>query len=117
MKLSLIVRGQHPTGDTVGRLNDDLDLVRCADRLGFDGIVKGSHYSAHPFESVQGMCDRCSIPAREPRRGDNDSRRRHGVGGLARGGDDGIISITSRQNWWVATKDERKRQWQRTTRQ
>src|SRR5580700_4428480 len=30
-----------------------LDLVRCADRLGFDGIVKGSHFSAHPFESVQ----------------------------------------------------------------
>jgi len=53
MKLSLIVRGQHPPGDPVQHLNDDLDLVRCADRLGFDGIVKGSHYSAHPFESVQ----------------------------------------------------------------
>jgi alkanesulfonate monooxygenase SsuD/methylene tetrahydromethanopterin reductase-like flavin-dependent oxidoreductase (luciferase family) len=53
MKLSLIVRGQHPPGDTVQHLRDDLDLVRCADRLGFDGIVKGSHYSAHPFESVQ----------------------------------------------------------------
>jgi len=53
MKLSLIVRGQHPPGDPVARLNDDLDLVRAADRLGFDGIVKGSHYSAHPFQSVQ----------------------------------------------------------------
>ena len=53
MKLSLMVRGQHPPGDTAGHLRDDLDLVRCADRLGFDGIVKGSHYSAHPFEAVQ----------------------------------------------------------------
>ena len=53
MKLSLIVRGQHPPGDTAQHLHDDLDLVRRADRLGFDGIVKGSHYSAHPFESVQ----------------------------------------------------------------
>src|SRR3954452_3241593 len=53
MKLSLIVRGQHPPGDTVRHLDDDLALVRCADSLGFDGIVKGSHYSSHPFESVQ----------------------------------------------------------------
>jgi alkanesulfonate monooxygenase SsuD/methylene tetrahydromethanopterin reductase-like flavin-dependent oxidoreductase (luciferase family) len=53
MKLSLIVRGQHPPGDTEQHLRDDLDLVRCADRLGFDGIVKGSHFSAHPFESMQ----------------------------------------------------------------
>ena len=53
MKLSLIVRGQHPLGDSAGHLRDDLDLVRCAERLGFDGIVKGSHYSAQPFESLQ----------------------------------------------------------------
>jgi alkanesulfonate monooxygenase SsuD/methylene tetrahydromethanopterin reductase-like flavin-dependent oxidoreductase (luciferase family) len=53
MQLSLIVRGQHPPGDIAGHLEDDLDLVRRADALGFDGIVKGSHYSAHPFEYVQ----------------------------------------------------------------
>jgi len=53
MKLSLIIRGQHPPGNPVQHLNDDLDLVRCADRLGFDGVIKGSHYSASPFESVQ----------------------------------------------------------------
>ena len=53
MKFSLMVRGQHPPGDTAGHLRDDLDLVRTADRLGFDGVVKGSHFSAHPFESVQ----------------------------------------------------------------
>jgi alkanesulfonate monooxygenase SsuD/methylene tetrahydromethanopterin reductase-like flavin-dependent oxidoreductase (luciferase family) len=52
-RLSLIVRGQHPPGDPAGRLADDLELVRAADRLGFDGVVKGSHFSAHPFQSVQ----------------------------------------------------------------
>ncbi|MFI4948372.1 MAG: LLM class flavin-dependent oxidoreductase [Alphaproteobacteria bacterium] len=53
MQLSLIVRGQHQPGDIAAHLQDDLELVRRADELGFDGIVKGSHYSAHPFESVQ----------------------------------------------------------------
>ena len=36
MKLSLIVRGQHPPGDPEAHLRDDLELVRCADRLGFE---------------------------------------------------------------------------------
>ena len=48
-----IVRGQHPPGDIVGHLRDDFDLMRRADALGFDGIVKGSHYGGHPFECVQ----------------------------------------------------------------
>jgi alkanesulfonate monooxygenase SsuD/methylene tetrahydromethanopterin reductase-like flavin-dependent oxidoreductase (luciferase family) len=46
MKLSLIVRGQHPPGDSTKHLRDDLDLVRAAERLGFDGIVKGLHDGA-----------------------------------------------------------------------
>src|ERR1043166_8089745 len=53
MQLSLIVRGQHPPGDVVAHCQDDLELVRRAEQLGFDGIVKGSHYSTHPFQSVQ----------------------------------------------------------------
>src|ERR1700688_1394018 len=51
--LSLIVQGPHPPCDIAHHLEDDLALVRRADRLGFDGIVKASHYSAHPFEYVQ----------------------------------------------------------------
>ena len=54
MKLSLMIRGQHPAADDIrDRLADDLDLIRRAEALGFDGIVKGSHYSAHPFQVVQ----------------------------------------------------------------
>src|SRR5271165_7120195 len=54
MKLSLIVRGQHPAGEDMrARLLDDLELVRVAEQLGFDALVKGSHYSAHPLQSLQ----------------------------------------------------------------
>src|SRR5258708_12770068 len=53
MQLSLIIRGQHPPGDISAHLRDDLELVRRADQLGFDGIVKGSHYSAYPFVYLQ----------------------------------------------------------------
>src|SRR5580658_4588275 len=53
MRLSLIVRGQHPPGSPAEHLTDDFDLVRAAEFLGFDGVVKGSHYSSSPFQSVQ----------------------------------------------------------------
>jgi alkanesulfonate monooxygenase SsuD/methylene tetrahydromethanopterin reductase-like flavin-dependent oxidoreductase (luciferase family) len=54
MDLSLIVRGQHPKGDDMrARLKDDLELVRRAEQLGFNALVKGSHYSAHPLQSLQ----------------------------------------------------------------
>jgi alkanesulfonate monooxygenase SsuD/methylene tetrahydromethanopterin reductase-like flavin-dependent oxidoreductase (luciferase family) len=54
MKLSLIVRGQHLQGDDMrARLDDDLELVRRAEQLGFDAVVKSSHYSAHPLQSLQ----------------------------------------------------------------
>jgi alkanesulfonate monooxygenase SsuD/methylene tetrahydromethanopterin reductase-like flavin-dependent oxidoreductase (luciferase family) len=54
MELSLIVRGQHPAGeDMQARLADDLQLIRRAERLGFNAVVKGSHYSAHPLQSLQ----------------------------------------------------------------
>ncbi|MBO0736245.1 MAG: LLM class flavin-dependent oxidoreductase [Alphaproteobacteria bacterium] len=54
MDLSLIIRGQHPRGEDMrARLADDLALVRRAEELGFDALVKGSHYSAHPLQSLQ----------------------------------------------------------------
>jgi alkanesulfonate monooxygenase SsuD/methylene tetrahydromethanopterin reductase-like flavin-dependent oxidoreductase (luciferase family) len=54
MELSLIVRGQHPAGEDMrARLQDDLTLVRRAEELGFNALVKGSHYSSHPLQSLQ----------------------------------------------------------------
>jgi alkanesulfonate monooxygenase SsuD/methylene tetrahydromethanopterin reductase-like flavin-dependent oxidoreductase (luciferase family) len=68
MQLSLIVRGQHPAGDDIrARLEDDLALVRRADELGFDGLVKGSHYSAHPLQSVQQIPFLAQVAAIAPR--------------------------------------------------
>jgi alkanesulfonate monooxygenase SsuD/methylene tetrahydromethanopterin reductase-like flavin-dependent oxidoreductase (luciferase family) len=54
MQLSLMIRGQHRAGDDIAdRLADDLALARRAEALGFNAVVKGSHYSAHPLQSVQ----------------------------------------------------------------
>src|ERR1700747_748689 len=54
MELSLIIRGQHPQGDDMrARLADDLELVRRAEQLGFNAVVKGTHYSAYPLQSLQ----------------------------------------------------------------
>src|ERR1700759_22885 len=54
MQLSLIVRGQHPAGDDMrARCADDIDLVKRAEELGFNAVVKGSHYSAYPLQSLQ----------------------------------------------------------------
>src|SRR5262249_9086369 len=46
--------GQHPASEDMReRLQDDLELVKRADQLGFNALVKGSHYSAYPLQSLQ----------------------------------------------------------------
>jgi alkanesulfonate monooxygenase SsuD/methylene tetrahydromethanopterin reductase-like flavin-dependent oxidoreductase (luciferase family) len=67
MQFSLMVRGQHPPGDIAARFRDDISLVKRADELGFDGVVKGSHYSAHPFEYVQQIPFLAHVAAIAPR--------------------------------------------------
>jgi alkanesulfonate monooxygenase SsuD/methylene tetrahydromethanopterin reductase-like flavin-dependent oxidoreductase (luciferase family) len=66
-QFSLMVRGQHPPGDIAGHFRDDIALVKRADELGFDGVVKGSHYSAHPFEYVQQIPFLAHVAAIAPR--------------------------------------------------
>ncbi|HJU16444.1 MAG TPA: LLM class flavin-dependent oxidoreductase [Stellaceae bacterium] len=68
MKLSLMIRGQHPKGDDMrARLADDLTLARRAEALGFDAVVKGSHYSAHPLQSVQQIPFLAQVAALAPK--------------------------------------------------
>jgi len=68
MEFSLIIRGQHPQHDDMReRLRDDLELVRTAEALGFNAVVKGSHYSAHPFQSVQQIPFLAQVAAIAPR--------------------------------------------------
>lgn len=54
MKFGLIIRGQYPAGDDMRqRHEEDLNVARRAEELGYDLIAKGSHYSSHPFQYIQ----------------------------------------------------------------
>ncbi|HEY5299966.1 MAG TPA: LLM class flavin-dependent oxidoreductase [Acetobacteraceae bacterium] len=54
MKFALLMRGQYPQGeDMVARHQDDLEMVRLAEALGFDAVGKAAHYSSHPFQMLQ----------------------------------------------------------------
>jgi alkanesulfonate monooxygenase SsuD/methylene tetrahydromethanopterin reductase-like flavin-dependent oxidoreductase (luciferase family) len=68
MELSLMIRGQHPQGEDMrARLADDLALARRAEALGFNAVVKGSHYSAHPLQSLQQIPFLAQVAALAPR--------------------------------------------------
>ncbi|MEO8713696.1 MAG: LLM class flavin-dependent oxidoreductase [Acetobacteraceae bacterium] len=54
MKFALLIRGQYPEGaDMVARHQDDLEMVRRAEALGFDAVGRASHYSSHPYQMLQ----------------------------------------------------------------
>lgn len=54
MDLSLNIRGQYPPGDDMpARLEELLEQVRLAERLGFRAITKSQHYSSTPFQEIQ----------------------------------------------------------------
>ena len=54
MDLSLNIRGQYPPGDDMpARLEELLEQVRLAERLGFGAITKSQHYSSTPFQEIQ----------------------------------------------------------------
>ena len=50
IKFGLMNRGQNPiTDDARQRFEEMLEQARMAEKLGFDSIMKGSHFSAYPF--------------------------------------------------------------------
>jgi alkanesulfonate monooxygenase SsuD/methylene tetrahydromethanopterin reductase-like flavin-dependent oxidoreductase (luciferase family) len=68
MELSLMIRGQHhQDDDREARLADDLALARRAEALGFNAVVKGSHYSAHPLQSLQQIPFLAQVTALAPK--------------------------------------------------
>ena len=68
MKFGVMIRGQYPQGDDMrARLREDLDFARRAEALGYDSILKGSHYSSHPFQSVQQIPFLAQVAALCPR--------------------------------------------------
>ncbi len=54
MNLSLGIRGQFPQGDDMSaRLEELLDQVRLARKLGFVAVLKTCHFSSTPFQEIQ----------------------------------------------------------------
>lgn len=54
IRFSLFNRGQNPLGDDMhARFLEACEQARLADKLGFDTLMKGSHYSAYPLLDFQ----------------------------------------------------------------
>lgn len=54
IRFSLFNRGQNPLGDDMhARFLEACEQARLADRLGYDTLMKGSHYSAYPLLDFQ----------------------------------------------------------------
>ena len=54
IQFGLMNRGQFPVGgDASQHWADMLEQVRWAEKLGFDSIMKGSHYTTHPLSEFQ----------------------------------------------------------------
>ena len=50
MQFGIMMRGQFPAEDAVAdRFQEMLEQARMAERLGYDSITKGAHYSTHPL--------------------------------------------------------------------
>jgi alkanesulfonate monooxygenase SsuD/methylene tetrahydromethanopterin reductase-like flavin-dependent oxidoreductase (luciferase family) len=68
MQFSVIIRGQHLQHEDIRvRMRQDLAEAKLAGELGFDGIAKGSHFSAYPFQFVQMIPFLCRAAAEAPR--------------------------------------------------
>ncbi len=67
IQFGLMNRGQFPLADDAAlRWGEMLEQVRLAERLGFDSIMKGSHYSAHPLLEFQQVPFLARIMAEAP---------------------------------------------------
>jgi len=54
IKFSIFNRGQNPLGDDMQlRFQEACEQARLADKLGYDTLMKGSHYSAYPLLDFQ----------------------------------------------------------------
>ena len=67
MQFGIMMRGQFPQGDNVAeRFEEMLEQARLAERLGFDSITKGAHYSTHPLQDLQQVPFLCRVAAEAP---------------------------------------------------
>jgi len=67
MQFGIMMRGQFPREDPVAdRFQEMLEQARMAERLGYDSITKGSHYSTHPLQDLQQVPFLCRVAAEAP---------------------------------------------------
>ncbi len=54
MQFGIMMRGQFPAGEAIAeRFQEMLAQARLAERLGYDSLAKGAHYSSHPLQDLQ----------------------------------------------------------------
>ncbi len=67
MQFGIMMRGQFPQDDAVAdRFGEMLEQARLAEKLGYDSITKGSHYSTHPLQDLQQVPFLARIAAEAP---------------------------------------------------
>ena len=67
IRFSLFNRGQNPVGDDMhARFLEACEQARLANTLGFDTLMKGSHYSAYPLPDFQQVPFMARIMAEAP---------------------------------------------------
>ncbi len=67
MRFGLMMRGQFPEGDNVAdRFTEMLEEARLLERLGYDSITKGAHYSTRPLQNLAQVPFLARIAAEAP---------------------------------------------------
>lgn len=67
MQFGIMMRGQFPKGDNLAeRFQEMLEQARLLERLGYNSITKGAHYSTHPLQDLQQVPFLCRIAAEAP---------------------------------------------------
>jgi alkanesulfonate monooxygenase SsuD/methylene tetrahydromethanopterin reductase-like flavin-dependent oxidoreductase (luciferase family) len=67
MQFGIMMRGQFPRDEPMApRFEEMLAQARLAERLGFDSITKGAHYSTYPLQDLQQVPFLCRIAAEAP---------------------------------------------------
>ncbi len=67
MQFGLMMRGQFPEGDNVAdRFTEMLEEARLVERLGYDSITKGAHYSTRPLQNLAQVPFLARIAAEAP---------------------------------------------------
>ena len=67
MRFGIMMRGQFPKEENVAeRFPEMMEQARMLERLGYDSITKGAHYSTYPLQDLQQIPFLCRVAAEAP---------------------------------------------------